>query len=329
MIYNRLGATGLKLSALSFGSWLTFGKQVEDNVAKKCMHLAYDNGINFFDNAEIYSRGLSEVVMGKILRDASWDRTSYVVSSKVFFGCGPKGPNQIGLSRKHIFEACHAALKRMQVEYLDLFFCHRADPETGLEETVRAMNDLIVQGKVLYWGTSEWKADEITEAIQIAKAHNWYAPVMEQPQYNLLHRHRFEMEYAPLYNNFAYGTTIWSPLGSGMLTGKYNNGMPADFTRAKIEGMEWLAERLVGNEAERKIFAVKEINEIAQSLNVSLPCLAIGWVLKNKNVSSAILGASKPEQLLENLKALEVIDLLDESILLKLNKLTEEFTKAV
>jgi voltage-dependent potassium channel beta subunit len=235
MQYRRLGSSGLKVSALSFGSWVTFGAQIGDDVAQRCMEIAYERGVNFFDNAETYANGKSEIVMGNILKKLNWDRTSYVVSSKVFWG--GKKPNQLGLSRKHVMEACNAALKRLQVEYLDLYFCHRPDPDTPVEETVHAMNVLIQQGKIFYWGTSEWSADRIVEAHTYAQKNNLVGPTMEQPQYNLFHRERFEKEYAPLYSKYGMGTTIWSPLASGMLTGKYNdvNISPTD-TRMERNG---------------------------------------------------------------------------------------------
>ena len=223
MEYRRLGSSGLQVSALSFGSWLTFGKQIGDGLAEELMTVAYDNGVNFFDNAEIYSRGESERVMGSILKKKGWDRTSYVVSSKAYFGDGRRKPNQTGLSRKHLVEACNDALKRFQLDYLDLFYCHRPDRNTPIEDTVWAMNTLIQQGKILYWGTSEWSARDLTEAYLVAQRYNLIGPTMEQPQYNMLHRKRFEVEYAPLYEKYGLGTTIWSPLGSGILTGKYND----------------------------------------------------------------------------------------------------------
>ncbi|HWY38125.1 MAG TPA: aldo/keto reductase, partial [Bacteroidia bacterium] len=226
MEYRRLGRSGLQVSALSFGSWVTFGAQVEDGIAEACMKLSYNNGINFFDNAEAYASGKSEIVMGNILKKMGWDRTTYVLSSKVFWG--GKLPNQMGLSRKHVTEACHAALKRLQVDYLDLYFCHRPDPNTPIEETVSAMHNLILQGKVLYWGTSEWSAEQIMEAHTLARKYNLTPPTMEQPQYNMLHRERFEVEYKKLYEEIGLGTTIWSPLASGLLTGKYIDKTPDD-----------------------------------------------------------------------------------------------------
>ena len=302
MEYRRLGKSGLQVSVLSFGSWLTFGKQISDTTAEDLMKIAYDNGINFFDNAEIYARGQSEIVMGNALKKLGWARDTFLVSSKVFFGAGGRLPNQTGLSRKHIFEACHAALQRLQVEYLDLYFCHRPDKNTPIEETVWAMNDLIRQGKVLYWGTSEWSAQEIQEAYGIARQYNLIPPTMEQPQYNMLHRQRVEVEYAQLYKNIGLGTTIWSPLASGILTGKYNDNFPED-TRFNIEGLEWLKDREL---TEQRIEKVRKMTAFAKELGTTMPLLALAWAIKPEFVSTAITGASKATQLEENLKAIEV-----------------------
>lgn len=312
MEYRKLGKSGLQVSVLSFGSWITFGKQVGDNVAESCMKLAYDNGVNFFDNAEAYAGGKSETIMGGIIKKMGWERSTFVVSSKVFWG--GKLPNQMGLSRKHVVEACNNALKRLQVDYLDLYFCHRPDKSTPIEETVRAMHDLIVQGKVLYWGTSEWSAQEIMEAYGIARQYNLIPPTMEQPQYNMFHRERFENEYRKLYDTIGLGTTIWSPLASGLLTGKYNNNIPED-TRIHLSGMEWLKEDTVGEKAVAKIEKTKVLAKLADSLGVSLSKLGVAWCLKNPKVSSVILGASKVEQLKENLTALDVVPLLTEDVM--------------
>lgn len=320
MEYRRLGKSGLQVSVLSFGSWLTFGKQIADNTAEELMKVAYENGINFFDNAEIYARGQSEIVMGHILKKMGWSRDTFVVSSKVFFGVGGKLPNQTGLSRKHVFEACHAALKRLQVEYLDLYFCHRPDKNTPIEETVWVMNDLIRQGKVLYWGTSEWSAQEIQEAYGIARQYNLIPPTMEQPQYNMFHRYRVEVEYAQLYKNIGLGTTIWSPLASGILTGKYNDGFPAN-TRLGMEGMEWLKNRELLAE---RIEKVKKLSALAGELGVAMPTLAIAWAIKPHFVSTAILGASKVSQLQENLKAIEVAqNILSEEVMQKIEDILQ------
>lgn len=312
MEYRRLGRSGLEVSALSFGSWITFGKQIQDNVAEDCMKLAYDNGVNFFDNAEAYSSGRSETIMGNILKKMGWERSTYVVSSKVFWG--GKLPNQFGLSRKHVVEACNNALRRLQVDYLDLYFCHRPDKNTPIEETVRAMHDLIAQGKILYWGTSEWSAQEIMEAYGIARQYNLTPPTMEQPQYNMFHRERFENEYSRLYDQIGLGTTIWSPLASGLLTGKYNKDIPKD-TRLHLSGMEWLKDETIGEKSGDKIEKSRQLSKLADKIGVSLPKLALAWCLKNTNVSTVILGASKVEQLKETLTSLDVVPMLTQEVI--------------
>ncbi len=301
MEYRRLGKSGVKVSALSLGSWVTFGQQIGDDVAADLMKTAYDAGVNFFDNAEAYASGRSETVMGKILRDMGWAHDTFLVSSKVFWG--GERPNQTGLSRKHVIEACHAALRRLQVEYLDLYFCHRPDPETPIEETVRAMSDLIHQGKVLYWGTSEWSAQEITQAHAIARECHLVPPTMEQPQYNIFWRHRVEQEYARIYEEYGLGTTIWSPLASGLLTGKHAKGLQ-EGTRVTTESYDWLKARME-NETKRKGEIVEKLVALAGELELSPAVLAIAWCLKNPRVSTVILGASKVAQLTENLAAVE------------------------
>jgi voltage-dependent potassium channel beta subunit len=304
MEYRRLGKSGLQLSALSFGSWVTFRNQVDLKLAEQCLKTAYDAGVNFFDNAETYANGQSESIMGQALKNLGWPRDSFCVSSKVFFGCRDNpGPTQKGLSRKHVTEACHQALRRLQVEYLDLYFCHRPDPNTPIEETVRAMHDLIQQGKVLYWGTSEWPADAIVTAHTLAGELQLTPPCMEQPQYNLFHRERVEREYAPLYRDYGMGTTTWSPLASGVLTGKYQHGIPKE-SRFNLPGYEWLRERLQTEEGRRRLAAVEKLAVIARELGMSVGQLAIAWCLKNPNVSTVILGASRVPQLQENLGAL-------------------------
>ncbi|RYF93295.1 MAG: aldo/keto reductase [Chitinophagaceae bacterium] len=303
MEYRRLGKSGLKVSALSLGSWLTFGNQIEDKVAEELMDLAYDSGVNFFDNAEGYAGGKSEIVMGKILKKKNWDRSSYIVSSKIYFGAEEKKPNMIGLSKKHIFEGTHNALKRLQVDHLDLLFCHRPDPETPIEETVWAMHQLVQQGKALYWGTSEWSASEIMEAHYFAEKNHLVAPVMEQPQYSMLWRDKLEKEFLMLFRNFGMGTTIWSPLAAGFLTGKYNDGIPGD-SRLAIEGFDWLKKRWIQDD---KIAKVKKLGLVAADLNITLAAMAIAWTIANPNVTTAILGATKPAQLTDNLKALEAL----------------------
>ncbi len=301
MQYRKLGKSGLLVSELSLGSWLTFGKQIEDKLAEQLMIQAYEAGINFFDNAEIYAQGESERVMGRILKKTNWDRSSYLVSSKVFFGRGDRRPNMTGLSRKHITEACHEALRRLHVEYLDLYFCHRPDKNTPIEETVWAMNILIQQGKVLYWGTSEWSAQEITEAHAAAERYRLIPPLMEQPQYNMFHRERFEVEYNQLYKNFGLGTTIWSPLASGILTGKYNDAAPTD-TRLSMDGLEWLRDREL---TEKRLEIVRRLTATAREAGLTMTELALLWCLHNPNVSTVILGASKLSHLSDNLKVLD------------------------
>ena len=319
MEYNNLGKSGLKVSRLSLGSWLTFGKLIEDKVSEKLMHYAYDQGINFFDNAEIYARGKSELVMGKILKKSAWSRDSYIVSSKVFFGTGGQWPTQKGLNRKHVFEACHQALKRLQVDYLDLYFCHRPDKSTPIEETVWAMHQLIMQGKILYWGTSEWSAQEIMEAHMFAKQNHLIGPVMEQPEYNMFARRKVEVEFAQLYKTVGLGTTIWSPLASGILTDKYLNKFPKG-TRLGVEGLEWLKEK---NLTEDKLAKISLLNELSNDLGMSLPVMSIGWCLKNENVSTVILGASKMSQLKENMKSIDVLNKLDEKAIKQIEEILQ------
>lgn len=304
MEYRRLGKSGLRLSQLSFGSWVTFGTQVEGAQAKDLMALAYERGVNFFDNAEIYADGQSERIMGQTLKALGWPRDSYCVSSKVFWG-GDK-PTQVGLSRKHIFDACHAALKRLQVEYLDLYFCHRPDYDTPVVETVRAMTDLVRQGKILYWGTSEWPAQRISEAYEAAYRYGLEPPTMEQPEYNLLNRDKVEGEYRPLYESHGLGLTVWSPLASGILTGKYNNGIPQD-SRMNVAGYEWLKKRLLSPEGHAKIEKAKKLDVLAKQLGTTMTLLSLAWCAKNPNVSTVILGASRRSQLEENLGALDVL----------------------
>ena len=321
MEYRRLGKSGLKVSVFSFGSWVTFSNQLNEKAATELMEYAYDNGINFFDNAEIYANGNSEIIMGKILKKTGWSRDTYILSSKVFWG-GEK-PTQIGLSRKHITDGCHAALKRLQVEYIDLFFCHRPDPETPIEETVRAMDVLIQQGKVLYWGTSEWEAEQIAEAYEIAEKFNLTPPTMEQPEYNLFNRGKIEKDYLSLYKEYGLGTTIWSPLASGLLTGKYNHGFPSN-SRVYVKGYEWLKEQFESEETIQKIGKVKELQPIAERLEISLTQLALGYCLKNPNVSTIILGASKKEQLKENLGTLSIMDKITDSTIKDINKVLDK-----
>lgn len=311
MEYNNLGKSGLQISRLSLGSWLTFGKQIGDDVAERLMDIAYENGINFFDNAEIYARGKSEEVMGAILKKKNWSRDSYIVSSKVFFGNGGQLPTQKGLSRKHIFEACEQALKRFQLDYLDLFLCHRPDKQTPIEETVWSMHQLIMQGKILYWGTSEWSAQEIMEAHMFAKQNHLIGPIVEQPEYNMFTRQKVEVEFSQIYKTVGLGTTIWSPLASGILSGKYNHEFPND-TRLGMEGLDWLKEK---NFTVERIDVVKKLSALAADLNMSLPVLGLAWCLKNPNVSTVIVGASKEHQLKENLTSLEAKEKLTPEIM--------------
>ena len=300
------------MSELSFGAWVTFAQQISEKTAEELMTIAYDAGVNFFDNAEVYANGQAEVVMGNILKKRGWGRDTFVVSSKVFWGGDL--PNQEGLSRKHVFEACHAALRRLQVDYLDLYFCHRPDPNTPIEETVRAMSDLVSQGKVLYWGTSEWSATDIAQAYQIACGLGLVPPTMEQPQYNMFHRDKVEQEFAPLYREIGLGTTIWSPLASGLLTGKYNEGDPGK-TRISLPNYEWLREQFQTDEARNRLAKVKKLAQVASDLSTTLPRLALAWCLKNPNVSTVITGASKPEQVKENMQAGELVDQLDDAVM--------------
>ena len=304
MEYRRLGKSGLQVSVLSFGSWVSFSKQINDKTAEELMGIAYDNGINFFDNAEAYALGESEKIMGRVIKKKKWDRTSYIISSKAFFGWRGKEnkPNQTGNSRKHLTEACNEALQRLQVDYLDLFFCHRPDKNTPIEETVWAMNHLLQQGKILYWGTSEWSGVEIMEAHRIAERYKLIGPTMEQPQYNLFERHKVEVEFTEIYKNIGLGTTIWSPLASGLLSGKYNDGIPKG-SRFALEGFDWLKDKWMMDDRIKKI---KKLSDLAAKLDTTTAALSIAWCIKNPNVSTAILGATKKQQLLDNLKAIAI-----------------------
>lgn len=316
MQYRRLGKSGLQVSVLSFGSWVSFSKQINDKVADELMGIAYDNGINFFDNAEVYALGESEKMMGRVLKKKKWDRTSYIISSKAFFGWRGKAnkPNQTGNNRKHLTEACNEALQRLGVEYLDLFFCHRPDKNTPIEETVWAMNHLMQQGKILYWGTSEWSGVEIMEAHRVAEKYKLIGPIMEQPQYNLFERHKIEVEYNEIYKNVGLGTTIWSPLASGLLSGKYNDGIPKD-SRFALQGFDWLKDRWMVDDRLKK---VKKLGEFAAKLGTTTAALSIAWCIKNPNVSTAILGATKKQQLLDNLKALDVLEKITPEVMEKI-----------
>ncbi|HEX9640015.1 MAG TPA: aldo/keto reductase [Candidatus Krumholzibacteria bacterium] len=312
MLYRRLGRSGLKVSLFSYGSWVTFSTQMDVGEAAVCMRTAYDAGVNFFDNAEAYANGESEKIMGQALKHEAWARDTFVVSSKVYWG--GDGPNQKGLSRKRVREACDAALTRLQVDYLDLYFCHRPDLETPIEETVRAMDDLIRQGKVLYWGTSEWSAQQIQEAYGVARQYGLNPPTMEQPQYNMFEREKVEKEFLPLYAEVGLGTTIWSPLASGILTGKYRDGIP-DGSRGTLLGYEWLREIYESEEGQRRIAKAVQLERLAGELGCSLTQLALVWCTKNPQVSTVILGASRRSQLAENLEALDCLDMVSEDVM--------------
>lgn len=321
MEYRRLGKSGLQVSVLSFGSWVSFSQQVNDKLADELMGIAYDNGINFFDNAEVYAQGESEKIMGRVLKRKKWERSSYLVSSKAFFGWHGKEnkPNQTGNNRKHLIEACNEALQRLQVDYLDLYYCHRADKNTPIEETVWAMNHLIQQGKILYWGTSEWSGTEIMEAHRVAAQLSLIGPTMEQPQYNMFEREKVEKEFLNIYKSVGLGTTIWSPLASGLLTGKYNDGIPKG-SRVTLKGYDWLKEKMLIDE---KIKKVKKLSDLAEKLKVTPAALSIAWCIKNPNVSTAILGATKKVQLTQNLKALDALPLLTEEVMEKIEKIMQ------
>ena len=312
MNYRRLGKTGLKVSELSYGSWVTFSFQLGVDSAAEIMKLAYDNGVNFFDNAEAYADGQAEIIMGEAIKKLGWSRDTYIVSSKVFFG-GEK-PTQCGLSHKHIIDACHGALKRFQVDYLDLYFCHRPDPETPIEETVRAMHTLVLQGKVCYWGTSEWSAPEIEEAYRISRELGLTPPSMEQPEYNMFARDKMEHEYLQLFEQEQLGTTIWSPLASGLLTGKYLDGTP-DGSRTSLENYKFIRDQFESADYIERHKKVQELYQLAEELGLPLVNLALCWCLKNQNVSTVILGASKIEQLKQNLQSLNHMNILDDSVM--------------
>ncbi len=320
MEYRYLGKSGLKVSALSFGSWVTFGTQVDVNKAVELMTKAYDAGVNFFDNAEVYSNGAAEEIMGKVLKKTGWNQKDLVLSTKIFWG--GDGPNERGLSRKHIIEGLDASLKRMGLDYVDLVFAHRPDIHTPIEETVRAFNHVINQGKAFYWGTSEWSAQQIMEAYSIARQEHLIPPLMEQPQYNMFHRERVEVEYHRLYSEIGLGTTIWSPLASGLLTGKYNEGIPED-SRANVAGYEWLRSRFTDEKAQERINKVIQLAEVAKELSCTTAQLALAWCTLNPNVSTVITGASRPSQVEENMKALEVAAKLTPDVVGKIEEILD------
>jgi len=315
MNYRRLGASGLKVSELSFGSWVTYGSQLGTDLARECMAAAFDASVNFFDNAEVYAKGRSETIMGEVLKKAGWRRSSYIVSTKFFWGIHD-GPNEKNtLNRKYLTRAIDGSLGRLGLDYVDLVFCHRPDPQTPIEETVHAMHDIVTAGKAVYWGTSEWSAAEIMSAWHIADRHHLHKPVMEQPQYNLLHRERVEQEYARLYADIGLGTTTWSPLASGLLTGKYNDGIPPG-TRGTLKGYEWLAERLSDKD---KLAVVRRLAPIASDLGCTLAQMSLAWCLKNPHVSTVITGASRPAQVVENMKALDVVPKLTSDVMARID----------
>lgn len=315
MDYRYLGRSGLQVSALSLGGWVTWGEQIGDDLTYDCMLAAYDAGVNFFDTAEVYADGKSEIAMGNAIKQAGWKRSDLVLSTKIFWG--GKGVNDKGLSRKHILEGLDASLARLQLDYVDLVFCHRPDFHTPIEETVRAMTHVINQGKAFYWGTSEWSAQELMEAYTVARQEHLIAPLMEQPQYNMLERERFEKEYARLYTLMGLGTTIWSPLASGLLTGKYNDGLP-EGTRASLPGYEWLREKFEKPETQVKIEKVKQLTPLAAELGCSLAQMALAWCLKNPNVSTVITGASRASQVTENMKAIDVLPKLTDEVMARI-----------
>ena len=321
MEYRRLGRSGLQVSVLSFGSWVTFGNENQLDTAAQaaeCLSIAKDAGVNFFDNAEAYAGGESERVMGQAFRDLGWKRHEYVVSTKFFWGIHHDVNMRFTLNRKYLSQAIDGSLERLGLDFVDLAFCHRPDPNTPIEETVWAMSDMVSSGKALYWGTSEWSADEIRAAWDIADRHHLHKPVMEQPQYNILHRARVEKEYHRLYEDIGLGTTIWSPLASGLLTGKYLEGVP-EGSRAALPGYEWLKTELVDEARNEKVAALKAI---AEELDVTLAQFALAWCVKNPNVSTVITGASRPDQVRENMTALDVVDRLTDEVMARVDAIS-------
>jgi len=319
MKYRHLGKAGVKVSELSLGAWVTYGNQFGVEEAKEIMAAAYDAGVNFFDNAEAYAGGQAELIMGKALKELGWPRKDYLISTKIFWG--GDGPNDRGLSYKHIVEGVNHSLERLQLEYVDLVFAHRPDPETPIEETVFAFNQVIREGKAFYWGTSEWSAAEIMRATDFARRNSLRPPSMEQPQYNLFHRKRFEEEYAPLYKELGYGTTIWSPLYGGILTGKYNDGQIPKGSRADLKDFEWMKKR-AQNEA--KIAVARQLAEVADDLGVSMAQMSLAWLLKNPNVSTIITGASRVSQVEENMKAVEIKDKLTDNVMDRISEIVKD-----
>jgi voltage-dependent potassium channel beta subunit len=320
MEYRRLGRAGIKVSVLSFGSWVTFSNQADVDAATAMMTAAYEAGVNFFDNAEVYAGGKSEEVMGAALKKLGWRRGSYLVSTKFYWGLNNNINEQNTLNRKRLMEAMDASLKRFGLDYIDLVFCHRPDPETPIEETAHAMHDIVASGRAIYWGVSEWSADEIRAAWSICDKYGWHKPMMEQPQYNLFWRKRVEKEYARLYEDIGLGTTTWSPLASGLLTGKYNNGIPKD-SRGSLSGYEWLQKALTDEERLEK---VRQLQKVADELGCSLAQFSIAWCAKNPNVSTVITGASRAAQVEENMKALEVLPKLTPDVLAQVDEIMGE-----
>jgi len=325
MKYRFLGKSGLQVSALSFGAWVTFNEQLDEGLAHKCMSAAYDAGVNFFDNAEVYAGGKAEILMGKAIQRAGWKRSDLVVSTKIFWG--GSGPNDRGLSYKHIIEGTNAALERLQLDYVDLVFCHRPDPDTPMEETVRAMSQIISDGKAFYWGTSEWSAEQIRDAYGVARRERLIPPTMEQPEYNMFHRERVEKEYVPLYEDIGLGTTIWSPLASGLLTGKYNDGIPDD-SRLALPSYKWLKDQIQSKNWDERIDKTRKLASIAEDLGCTMAQLALAWCLKNPNVSTVITGASKPEQVAENMEALTVEEKLTAEVMDRIEEVLDNSPQA-
>lgn len=324
MEYRYLGDSGLQVSALSLGAWVTYGGQVGEQVAYECMQAAIDAGVNFFDNAEAYAHGEAETVMGNVIKKAGWKRSDLVISTKIFWG--GDGPNDSGLSRKHVIEGAMAALERLQLEYVDLIFCHRADIHTPVEETVRAMSYLVDQGKAFYWGTSEWPPEKIMEAYAVARREHLVPPLMEQPEYNMFSRKRVERHYAHLYKAIGLGTTIWSPLDSGILTGKYNQGIPEE-SRLSLDGYDWLKDDFHSEEGKQKLVKVAQMMPIAEELGCSMAQLALAWCLVNPNVSTVITGASRPEQVVENMAAMDVLPKLTDEVLERIEEILDNKPK--
>lgn len=319
MEYRHLGKAGVKVSELSFGAWVTYGEQFGVAEAKEIMAAAFDAGVNFFDNAEAYANGEAEIIMGKALKELGWARKDYLISTKIFWG--GDGPNDQGLSYKHIIEGVNNALKRLQLDYVDFVFAHRPDPETPIEETVFAFNQVIREGKAFYWGTSEWSAAEIMRAADFARRNNLRPPSMEQPQYNLFHRERFEVEYAPLYKELGYGTTTWSPLYGGLLSGKYNEGKIPEGSRASLKDYEWVKQRV---QNEGKLEVTRQLAKVADDLGVTLAQMSLAWLLKNPNVSTVITGASRVSQVEENMKAVEIKDKLTDDVLDRIEAIVKD-----